>query len=101
MQIFAKTLTGKVRAFEIESSDTVKNLKWKIQDMEGIPFDQIQILSAGKQLEDGPGRTISHYNIQENSMIHIISVLRPRGIFGLQSNCYIINQQCLSARVLL
>ena len=73
--VYVRTLRGKSIAIDVNDGDTIKSVKDKITDIEGIPADQMRLVFNGKQMEDG--NTIQDYGIQDDSSIHL--VLRLRG----------------------
>ena len=74
LQIFVKSLTGINTSLNVQTSDTIKSIKAKIEDKEGIPLEQQSLGFSGKNLENSS--TLSDYNIQEGSILYLSLKLR-------------------------
>jgi large subunit ribosomal protein L40e len=68
--IFVKDTTGRTLTLEVKASDTVANVKTKIQDREGIPPDRHRLVFAGWPLHDA--HTLQDYNVQQESTIDML-----------------------------
>ena len=73
--IFVKDTTGRTLTLEVKASDTMANVKTKIQDREGIPPDRQCLVFAGRPLDDAC--TLQDYNIQQESTIDMLVSAGP------------------------
>jgi ubiquitin len=70
MQVFVKTLNGKVISLEVESSYTIPQVKKLIQLKEGVIPEDMRLIHAGKQLFDD--KTVADHNIKKEDTIHLV-----------------------------
>jgi ubiquitin len=69
MRIFVKTLTGITKTLEVDPSETIEQIKVKMEDIEGIPPKQQGLVFEGQELENS--RTLADYNIQKDSLLRL------------------------------
>ena len=74
MQIFIRTLSGRTLHLDVEPSDTIREVKEKLEDRTGIPVDAQRLIFAGRSLEDE--RTLADYGISRESTLHMVQRLR-------------------------
>lgn len=75
--IKVKTLTGKEIEVDLEGEDKIGRVKEKVEEKEGIPPAQQRLIFGGKQLNDD--KTLSDYNIEQGSRLHLVLALRAGG----------------------
>ena len=74
-QIFVKSINGKSRTLDVNTTDTIASIKQQMAEKEGVAAEEQRLIFAGKNLDDT--KTLQDYNISAESTIHL--VLRVKG----------------------
>jgi hypothetical protein len=75
-RIFIKTLNGETLTILCSRSDTIPTVKSLIQDKKGFPTDQQVLILSGNRLDADDNWTLADYDIQKDSMLHLVFTLR-------------------------
>ncbi|CAG8521898.1 17745_t:CDS:2 [Cetraspora pellucida] len=70
MNIFVVMLDGKTIPFRVSECDTVKSVKQKIHDREGIPVHEQRLAYTTKELVDNE-KKLADYNVQDNGTMYL------------------------------
>lgn len=76
VQIFIRTLTGKTFTLEVSVSDSIRDVKAKIQQLQGLPIDQQVLLTRGEPLSDA--LRLRDYNIETESTFYLTLTSGPK-----------------------
>lgn len=93
IQIFCKTLDGQTHTLECFRTDRVGRLKHLIQGKEDIPVDQQRLIFGGTQLDDG--KTLSHYNVENQSTIQLVPRIRGGGLNNAVIGSYSVDESII------
>ncbi|CAF3447848.1 unnamed protein product [Rotaria sp. Silwood1] len=94
MKIYVKDTAGKTITLDVQASETIEDIKLKIQDKEGIPSNQQRLLLAGIPLEST--RKLSDYNILEDSTLHLVLCTND----GVRPHVHLsVDRSCLSITI--
>ena len=75
MQIYIKTLTGRTVSLIVEEGETIKTVKEKLKEKDGVPVEEQRLVFNSQELEDG--KTLQYYGILREATLHV--VINPRG----------------------
>ena len=74
MQIYIKTLTGRTVSLIVEEGETIKTVKVKLRDKDGVPVEEQRLVYNNQELEDS--KTLQQYGIMREATLHV--VINPR-----------------------
>ena len=74
LEITIKTLTGKSIPLDVDTGDTIRIVKEKLEAKEGYPVSEQRLIYHGQQLEDD--HTLADYKVLSGDTLHLVIRLR-------------------------